>query len=163
VANKDQLDLDRPERFIDGERRAQRAGVVLMAVFALAGAAGLFGSGLASYTQQTADGLRVDYERFGRQTVRSSFEITVQTQVRDGEAVTVRVEREFFKRVSMLEVRPPDAQVALDKDSAIFEVPAVGGEAHLELHYEPERSGMLRATIAVAGGGSVHVTQFVYF
>jgi hypothetical protein len=163
LANKDQLDLDRPQRFIDRERQVQRAGVVLMGVFALAGAAGVFGSGVASYTQQAADGLRVDYERFGRQTVRSSFEITVQTQARDGEAVTVRVGREFFKRVSMLEVRPADAQAALDKDNAIFEVPAVGGEAHLELHYEPEKSGMLRATIAVAGGGSVHVTQFIYF
>jgi hypothetical protein len=163
VATKGQLEVDRPQGFIDRERQVQRAGVVLMAVFALAGAAGVFGSGLASYTQQTADGLRVDYERFGRQTVRSSFEITVQTQARDGEAVTVRVAREFFKRVSMLEVRPADAHVAMDKDSAIFEVPVVGGEAHLELHYEPEKSGMLRATIAVAGGGSVHVIQFVYF
>jgi hypothetical protein len=163
VANTGQLEVDRPQGFIDRERQVQRAGVVLMAVFALAGAAGVFGSGVASHAQQTGDRLRVDYERFGRLTVRSSFNITVQTQVGDGETVTVRVEREFFNRVSMLEVRPADAHVALEKDSAIFEVPAVGGEAHLELHYEPEKSGMLRATIAVAGGGSVHVTQFVYF
>jgi hypothetical protein len=163
VADKDQLDLDRPQGFIDRERQAQRVGVVLMALFALAGAVGLFGSGVASHAQQTGDRLRVDYERFGRQTVRASLDITVETQARDGERVTVRVEREFFTRVSMLEVRPSNAQIALDKDTAIFEVPAFGGQAHLELHYEPEKTGTLRATIAVAGGGSVHVSQFVYF
>jgi hypothetical protein len=163
VANKNQLEIDRPQEFIDHERRAQRVGVVLMTLFALAGAVGLFGSGVASHAQQTGDRLRVDYERFGRQTVRSSLDITVATQARDGERVSVRVEREFFNRVSLLEVRPSNAHIALDKDSAIFEVPAFGGQAHLELHYEPEKTGTLQATIAVAGGGSVHVAQFVYF
>lgn len=142
---------------------AQRVGVALMVLFALAGAAGVFGNGAASHAQQSANGIRVHYERFGRQTVRSSLDITVDTHIPDGEPVTVRVERAFFSRVSMLEVRPPNAHTALDEHSAVFHVPASGGRAHLELHYEPQQTGPLRATIAVAGGGSVSVTQFVYF
>ena len=163
MSKKDGLDVDRPERFLAHERIVQSVGVVVMSLFALAGAAGAFGNGPLSDTTIRANGIEVQYERFARSTFRTQIEVTVDTSAADGQIVRLRLAGEFLKRISMLEVRPPDAQKASDEQSAIFEVPASRGKARLELHYEPERFGILRTPVAVDGAGTTSIWQLIYF
>jgi hypothetical protein len=158
----DGLDIDRPERFLARERRAQRIGAGVLVLFIIAGASGLFGGGPVSHATARSGAIEVGYERFGRLTHHTATRIRVTTTAADGQPVTVYVDRDFLEHVSLLEIRPAGAQKALDADSAIFEVPAAQGAAHLELHYEPQRFGSLQIQIGT-GPERVAVRQLVFF
>lgn len=159
---KDALAVERPEVFLQRERAAQQVGVVLLALFVVAGAAGLFGDGPLSRAVVTGGAVTVTYERFARQTLGTELEVATQAPT-TGAPVEIRLRREFLRNIDVLEMRPPNALKRLDEEAAIFEVPSSGARAVLHLHYEPKRPGVLRTEVRVAAEPIAHVRQVVFF
>jgi hypothetical protein len=159
---KDALAVDRPEVFLRRERAAQKLGVVLLALFVLAGAAGLFGNGPLSHAMVTSGAVSVTFERFTRQTLRTALEVAADAPM-TGAPIEIRVGREFLSAIDVLETRPFDALKRLDADAAIFEVPSSGGKAFLQLQYEPTRAGLLQTDVSVGAQSTAHVRQIVFF
>jgi hypothetical protein len=157
----DALDVDRPEQFLRRERIAQRAGILLLSIFVLAGIAGLFGNGPLSEVSLTSGSTTIQYERFARHTFRTRLEISVADA--NGSTLAIRIPRAFLDRVDMLEVRPANTLTHLDGDAAIFEVPVVDGVTTLQLHYEPNDYGVLEMDIAAGSQPAAHVRQIVFF
>jgi hypothetical protein len=159
---KDALAVDRPEVFLKRERAAQRAGIVVLALFVVAGAAGLFGDGPLSDARVDNGAVTVSFERFSRQAFRTELEIAADAP--PGAApVEIRLRREFLSAIDVLEVRPVNALKRLEETAVIFEVPSSGGRAFLQLQYEPKRPGVLRTDVHVGTHAAVHVRQIVFF
>ena len=157
-----ELDLERPLKFLERERMAQRIGVGVLTLFVLAGAAGAFGNGPLS--RASAEGAtHLTYERFGRTTAATSVVISVETSAADGVPVRFRLDRTFLDGVDELEVRPADALKGLDEGSVFFEVPAAGGQGHVELRYKPGRPGVFHTLVSPENGRPSRVWQLIYF
>ena len=157
----DELTIDRPERFLQHERAVQRAGVVVLTLFAAAGLAGMFGNGPLADARVSSGGLTLRFERFARQTFRTELDISVDGVT--APTVSITVPRAFLDDVDMLELRPADTLKRMDGENATFEVPAHNGSAALVLHYEPKSYGVLEADVSVDGAPPVHVRQIVFF
>ena len=89
--------------------------------------------------------------------------ITVNAGVADGAPVRFRIARAFLQDVDSLELRPPDALKALEEQTALFEVVAVGGRGHVELRYNPGRPGVLKTTVIPERAEGSQVWQLIYF
>jgi hypothetical protein len=162
VAKSAELQIERPHTFLKHERTFQRVGVSVLTLFVLAGAAGAFGDGpLGRATTLGSTHLR--YERFGRTTAPTAVAISVVTGVADGEPVRFRMARAFLEDVDFLELRPPDALKAFDQESALFEVAAVGGRGHAELHYKPARPGIFRTAVIPEAAEGAQIWQLIFF
>jgi len=162
MAKPDQIEIERPDTFLSRERAVQRAGVVVLTLFVLAGAAGMFGNGPVSHATTSAGGIELRYERFGRTTAPTTIEVTVTTGAADGAPVRFRIERRFMERLDQLELRPEDVFKGFDDTHALFEVAAVGGRGHVELHFKPQNPG-LRQTSVVTDGAAAHLRQLIFF
>ena len=159
----DQLQIDRPEAFLSRERALQRAGIVALCLFSLAGALGAFGNGPLGRAHTTTDRTELTYERFGRTTAPTSIAISISTAAADGEPVRVRIDRAFMQDLDFLELRPADALKGFDDASALFEVTAAAGRGHVELHYKPSRPGIFKTEIVPEGAAPAPVWQLIYF
>ena len=157
------LQIDRAESFLNRERMAQRLGVIALCAFVVAGALGAFGNGPLGRAHTSHDRTELTYERFGRTTAPTSIAISIRTTAADGEPVRFRVERAFLGDLDFLELRPPDALKGFDDGSALFEVAAAGGRAHVELHYKPSRPGIFKTDIVPEGGAPAPLWQLIYF
>jgi len=158
----DGLAVDRPEAFLKREHAAQKAGIVVLVLFVLAGMAGLFGDGPLSDSVVHNGAVTVTFERFTRQTTGTGLQVVADTPTTDG-AVAIRLRREFLDDIDILEVRPANALKRLEADVVVFEVPAARGQAFLQLRYEPKRYGVLRTDIFVGAQPAAHVRQLVFF
>jgi hypothetical protein len=157
-----ELAVDRPERFLQRERVAQQVGVVLLVLFVLGGAAGLFGDGPLSHTTVTNGPAMVSFERFTRQTLRTALEVDVDAPG-PARVVEIRIGREFIANIDFLAMRPVAALKRLDDHAAVFEVPSANGRAILELQYKPMHPGLLRIAIGVEARPAAELRQIVFF
>jgi hypothetical protein len=162
VARTAEIQIARPHRFLKHERTLQKAGVAVLTVFVAAGIAGAFGDGPLARTTTTGS-TQIRYDRFGRTTAPVSVAISIATAAADGAPVRFNIDRAFLEDVELVEVRPPDALKRLDDVSALFEVPASGGYAHVALHYKPKRPGLFQTAIVPERGDAVQLRQLIYF
>jgi hypothetical protein len=155
------LAFDRAEKFLRRERVAQQIGVGLLTLLVVAGAAGLFGNGPLSAVTTTSGGLTIRYERFARQSFRTSLQI--EAAAPSPGPAAIRLSRHFIDRVDVVEMRPPGALTQLDREFAIFEVPSSSGAAFLEVQYEPKHYGVLESQVRLDGQSMGHLRQVVFF
>ena len=124
------------------------------------GAAGLFGDGPLSHAQSGSGNLSVTYERFARQTVAQTLVVEAATQASEAR---ITFDKEFLGHYSIEEPRPLQVQSEDNGNEMVFVVPASQGVARLELRLEASRPGVFTTHVAVAGGGSAHIRQIVFF
>lgn len=160
-AGPDGLDTDGADAFLKRERAAQRVGFVFLAVFVIAGAAGVFGNGPLSSAVLQQGATHITYERFTRQTVLTGIAIAVSGLSED--KVDISVSREFLQNLMELEVRPDSVTQRVEADAIVFEVPVTTGTARVELHYKPRDFGLYRADVGVKGASAARFWQLIYF
>ena len=160
-SGRDRLDVDRADEFLSRERAAQRVGLVVLSVFVLAGAAGMFGNGVLSTTVVHQGGTAITYERFTRQTVPTNITIAVSGLARN--TVEIGVSRDFLHNLTELEVHPDNMEHRFNEDALVFDVPVTNGKAHVELRYKPRDFGLFRAGVGVNGAAAARFWQMVYF
>lgn len=159
--DNDDLTIDRPERFLAHERKAQQAGVVLLTIFAAAGLAGAFGNGPLADATVTSGSATLRFERFARLTFATELDISVNDV--NAATVSVTLPRTFFDRIELKELRPEDTLKHLDGERATFEVPVHHGAASLVLRYEPQTYGVMEADVGIGGAPPARIRQIVFF
>jgi hypothetical protein len=143
---------------------AERIGWAVVTLIVVLALAGVFGRGpLSAMTVASGDGsLTVEADRFQRNGARSM--IRVAALVPAGEsAVSIRISREFFEHFNIEAMVPQAATAAPDGAGVQLSFPARGGDrAVVYLRVRAEGIGLMRSRIALSGGGSVDLLQFIH-
>jgi hypothetical protein len=156
----DTLEIDREDGFASRERHVQRAGIAILTVLVLLGAAGLFGDGPLSRAEARDQSLTVEYQRFTRQSARHVVGIDSGAR---GTQARIAFDNAFLQHYAIEEVRPPRVEIEDHGGQLVFIVPTTNGAARLELHLEALEPGVFSTRIHVEGGGTTTVRQIVFF
>ncbi|MFO0846401.1 MAG: hypothetical protein U0797_29210 [Gemmataceae bacterium] len=138
---------------------AQRWGWLALLLVLLAALLGLLGSGpLSGAVAQAGDGsVRVEFERFLRREAPAALHFAVGS---DG-LVRLWIDREYLRRVRVLEVTPRPEREEVGSDAVTY-VFRLSGPGEVTLRFEPVRIGYLPGWAGLAGGPAVSFAQFAY-
>lgn len=154
---------------LDFQRRQwrwQRAGWVLMGLFAVAGLLGLFGSGpFSSDTVRSADdALSVEYERFVRRDSPSTLQATLSPPTSRAGRVELHLDRAFVDGTLIQSIVPEPVRVSAAADGITYHFDSVqpGHALVVTFELEAKHAGAVRTRMRTAGGGEVAIDQLVY-
>lgn len=155
------LQMHRADEFARLEAQVQRAGLVVLTMFLVLGAAGLFGNGPLSRVQSTTGNLTVEYERFTRQT--TLHEIVVEAATGGIPEARISFDKSFLDQYVIEETRPRQAKTEDHGDRLTFLVPTIDGMARLALRLEASNPGLFSTRVSLEGGSSSEIRQLVFF
>jgi hypothetical protein len=154
--------LEIPED-MDFQRRewtAQRFGWGVMALLLVTALAGFFGVGPVSHSSAERDGLRLEYERFGR--LRHPTTLRFHFSVGERDSATVFVSRKYFSSVQIENVTPHPEKIESDLDWLIYSFPIRQRSGGATFYLKPERFGTLSGEARLAQGEPISFRQFIY-
>jgi hypothetical protein len=140
------------------ERRFQRVGWALIAVFLVLTVLGLFGSGLLSEAQvstaRPGSEVTLDYARFGRLQNRTDLTLVVEAPGQSAEELQVVLSGEFTSKASLVGIAPEPDSTSLGMGSAIYRWQVEDWSAPIEItfEYEPEDWRSISGDVRVTAG-----------
>ncbi len=140
----------------------QRVGWAAMLLVAVAGLAGLFGSGpFSSTTVKAADGeLSLKYQRFWR--ARSDTPLRIHVRAPAGDETPVWIERAYLREASIENVFPQPDKTRFSDDRITWYFPSKPG-AEEEIVFEVRfDQASVHAGRLGSGRASVHFRQVVF-
>jgi hypothetical protein len=143
------------------EWRVQRVAWGLLAVFVLAGAAGVFGDGPVARATVARPGFELSYDRFTRHHSPDALELAVTP---GAGGVAVWLDEAFLARVEMEPPQPEPDEIEVLRGRVLYRwkaEPSVTA-AHLRFNFKHRRVGRARGQIGVESGPSLAFTQLVY-
>jgi hypothetical protein len=150
-ADESTVEIDDAPRFEDGWSRAKAVLVGLLALFVLAGLAGVFGRGPLSMTSAAFASGRMEWERFARRQTAGPIIVRFETRSRANPA-EVTLDRALLDRLTVAATHPT-AQTR--RASAMGETFAFAlGEDRrgvVTFEVEPSRMGLVRGAVRVEG------------
>jgi hypothetical protein len=147
------------------EWRAQRVGWWGLSAFVAAASLGVFGGGPLSHaTAASPDGrVRIAYDRFVRTGTAARMVIRVEGHPA-GQALRLRIGREFLDGVRLERITPEPASVEVDAAVVTLHLSAsAAGGASVVVDFEPLHAGRLRGHLDVSGGPALTFTQLAFF
>ncbi|WP_243247581.1 hypothetical protein [Pseudomonas maioricensis] len=135
---------------------------VLLAVVILT-LLGLFSRGPLSSLVAVSDpgDLTVEYERFHRSGGSNSM--IIRTQGKAGQTVTVLIGKGMLESFSIDSIQPqPITSTGTSEGLALTLMADKRGDATLYVSWKSSGLGLIRSEIAIAGGGHIPITQFIY-
>jgi hypothetical protein len=160
------LELDAGDGLPRAAWRFQRAAWVVLAVLLAAATAGLFGSGPLSDATVggPADGLALEYERFGRAGSPSVLRLRLfPGSARDGRAV-VEWDRGYIEGLEIERITPPPESVEAGPRhlTYVFRARTDGGETSVTFFVKPRGAGLSDGSVGPAGREPLRFRQCVY-
>jgi hypothetical protein len=152
------LQIDQSLGFQRRFERVQKIAWRVLALLPVAAIAGLFGGGVLSQVTAGGAGATITYERFGRRSVDTQLEVTVE---RARSPVAIAVSRGFLDGYDLSEVRPQPTRVTAGPDGLVFTFAAPRGGA-VSFTLQPQSLGSSSGTVRVGDSPAVRVRQFVY-
>ncbi len=159
------LEINQDMDFQRREWRVQAVARVVMILVVLAALAGLFGRGLLSRTTAGEPAsLTVEYDRFLRLEGKNRLTLRIGPRAAAGREVRLWVHPRYVERMHYEQTVPePETMVPTpDRLWLVFPVARPGTSFDVVVDFKPERIGPARATLGVAGGPSLALSQFVY-
>lgn len=162
----DDKDVGQDHPFERRWRRTQRISWVLLTLFVLAGAAGVFGAGPLSsaVVVSPGGGARVRYQRFAR--VQNATQIRIEVlRAAPGTRLTIHLSRALSKsiRIERTSPRPLWVRESPDGQTFAFDTSLGTGPLRISFIQELQEPQLLSATLHFSGGaGSVTLQQIVY-
>lgn len=152
------------------ERRwcvAQRIAWAALALFVLAGLAGVFGRGPVSQARARSDsGLaQVEYQRFGRFETPATLTVEIDPRAQADGEVTVLVSGALIKslRIEQTAPRPAWVRALPGGELFAFHVAASGRSTSIRFAEEPYHAGHFASRLEIGnGGGRLLLDQVVY-
>ena len=157
------LQLEQDLAFQRMEWRVERWGKLLIALFLVAAAFGLLGSGLASRAAAGSPSgtLRVHYDRFVRQDAPTS--LLVEARGKPDSEIRIWFASAHIDRLKIEQIIPEQVGTESGPDRTTFVFRTGGkGEARVRFDVEPRTAGKATGQIGVDGGESVSFWSFVY-
>ncbi|HYF62909.1 MAG TPA: hypothetical protein VD886_08865 [Herpetosiphonaceae bacterium] len=153
-----------PDQDLEFQRRSwvvQRIAWGIMAAVAVAGLAGVFGSGPVSQARAGAGGLSVEYQSFARFQAATTLRVHLDAAaIQDGTAA-IRIDQAYLERFEIVDIIPEPAASSIDGAAVVYSF-TIGGSGDVVFNLKPERIGGAVAAIGAASGETVRVEQFVY-
>lgn len=154
------LEVDEDLEFQQREWNVQRVAWGVMGAVVLAAMLGAFGRGPLSNASVERDGLRLDYERFGRAqnptTLRFHFIAAAQ------ETSRVLISRKYLDAVRIENITPQPQNVEVDGDWLIYSFLTRQGTAAATFRLKPEKLGALSGEARLAQREPISFGQFIY-
>ena len=164
MAQARDIDLADDISFQERTWRVQRVGWVVMALLVAAALAGAFAWGPLSRAEAQGEGLRIEYERFERYQAPSEIRVRLTAEsVADGGVVLV-LDGNYTERVPLERVDPEPERSAPTVGGHVlyFPVPRDTPPGTVLFQIRPQRVGLVRGQIGIAGAAPVSFTQFVW-
>jgi hypothetical protein len=160
------LELEQDLEFQRRDWRRERWGWAVMMSLVAAALLGLCGTGPLSDRIAGEKGgvLWAEYQLFGRWQAPEELRVHVGPgQTRDGR-VHVWLSRELVEKHDIEHVTPPPEGVEIvgDRYIYVFRAPAPDDEIAVTFTIKPERWGIKRGTVGIAGGHAVTIWELVY-
>lgn len=152
-------------RFRRREWAVQRLGWVVLWVFLLSGAAGLFGRGpMARAHAADQSGWRIEYERFARNRTPTTLTMTIPVGGLRGDTAAVWLDRKYAEQVAIERVTPEPVTVAVEPGRLIFHflVSRAEGSVRVAFDLQPQAVGWLHGRAGSLGSLGIAFTQLVY-
>lgn len=142
---------------------AQRIGWVLLGMFVVAAALGVFGDGPAS-RQRVADGggqFTLEYERFVRidAPAQMRVEIAPHTDMRD---VKLWLAHDYAQHIEIETITPQPVGTAAGREALFYRFRVIEAPTTITFSFKPRTTGRLHAAIGLAGAPGIAFTQWVY-
>jgi len=144
----------------------QRIGWVMMLLFVVAAAVGLFSVGPLSWTQtRDPEGLiALEYERFGRYMAPTTLRLRLEPSATSRDRVAVRMNRALTEDLEIQHIRPAPERMTASPDGMRFEfdIAARGEPANITFSVRPQSIGRLRGEVGLIGHEPARPSLFVY-
>jgi hypothetical protein len=144
------LEIDQDLEFQRKAWVAQRVGWALMALFVIAAAVGLLGSGPLSHARAAVPGvMTVEYERFALFETSETLRVRLDPAATAGEVVRLSLNREFLDSAKMGTVLPPPARVesAAGRLIYVFAVGEPRAPLVVTFTFEPQGIGVHQGVV----------------
>ncbi|MGQ0697696.1 MAG: hypothetical protein ACT4PZ_05575 [Panacagrimonas sp.] len=159
------LEIDESPSFQARSWWWQRLGWAALALFVVAGAAGLLGDGWLSRARATDDTgtLSLEYQRFARMGALTALVIHLPRQDLKS-SVAVRIGRDYLDTVLIRSIVPAPARVAADAGDSIFTFDTgIGADAAvIRFQLEPLHPAMSTLSVARGHGRALRPWHLVY-
>lgn len=146
------------------EWRIENVGAVLLFLFVIAGACGLFSKGFLSNQQASAaDGrLTVEYEHFGRR--QSNMDMALRLRQLSGERYRVTISGEAMDnfQVQTLQPQPDETWSSENQLILIWHRRPQQDNAAVWISFQPQSFGHFPITVTLDGRSKVQFSQFIY-
>jgi hypothetical protein len=140
---------------------AERTGWILLALIAVAGLTGVFGTGPLSRQQVSAGPLTVHYEQFQRRTRLAPFRFDVTRT--PGAEVSLKLDDAFARDFQIASIEPPPIRSATAPDGIALTFAAEPGKAgSIVIWAHSHRYGLTTVTAAVDGSAPASFWIFIY-
>ncbi len=139
---------------------------ILLTLFVIAGAAGLFGRGALSKAEVLSGNgsLLVEYQRFARYQTPAVLKVTIRQSADVGRHIVLTLPMELLETLRLDQTSPLPETVTTTDGSAVlrFSAAAQGAQMQIKLAQQPDKPGRLAGSIAVQGAGAVFIKQLIY-
>ena len=152
-----ELQLEEDIKWTERSWIIQRIGWVLLLLFVLLAALGVFGTGVLSNVHKQSGEYSVDYERFGR--FQMPQEIKIMAPSKKGKVV-ITIPQSFLKNYEIPSSIPQPTQQRFDSTHLILEYPS-NGPALIMFEIEAEKTGNHTAEILI-NDQAFTFSQFIY-
>jgi hypothetical protein len=163
--DRDGLDLDDEEKFLERSWLIQRIGWVVMIIIVVAAIIGLFGGGpVSSASAGTLDsGLEIRYERFARMHAVTEARVRAAHAAPGDSMIAVWVSERWIGRFDVQSINPEPARTSVRGRGRTYEfVAADTSSVEIILELRPTKMGPTTGMISLIGGPSVPIRQFIY-
>jgi hypothetical protein len=157
------IELNEDMRFQRRMWAVERIGWILMGLVIVAAAAGLFGVGPLSWAtvRQLPDLAEIDYGRSQRLTAPATIRIKTSRPRSDG--VLIEVDNAFLGAYKISSISPQPAQSTAVAHGVRFRFDvAEGTPATIVFHVSPQRMGLFRPKLTIAGAQPVELPVFIF-
>jgi hypothetical protein len=155
-----QSDFESELVFHRKEWRIQRIGWVLVALFLILAAGGLFGNGPLSRAHTGNGAGRLDYERFVRYGLSTDLIVT-PTASANG-VNRVEVSGVYLEAFRVERITPEPVAVRMNGPNIVYEFASAAPGASISFHMRPQRLWRRGAIVTIDGGAPLHISQLTY-
>jgi hypothetical protein len=159
-----EIEIDEDLEFQRRYWRVQRIGWVLLALFLMAAAIGLFGGGMVSRTTARGHGLTIEYSRFARENAPMLIVVRVPASVAQAGQIQLSFNADYIAKLSFQRITPqPQAvEAAAGRVTFQFLANAQPGDLTFSFEAKPREFGRASVQVMMEGSSGVGFWQLVY-
>jgi len=152
------LQIEEDLDFQNREWQVQRAGWAILGLVTVLALVGIFGAGIISSASLEANGLRLEYERFGRLRRPESLRISFEAQ----EGGRLLISRDYLDHFTVEDISPRPDRVEAAAGWLVYHFTAHDGGVSAIFRLQPEEFGRISGAVRLAQAEPIAFRQFIY-
>jgi hypothetical protein len=143
-------------------QKLQQFGRILGLLIIVLALLGTFGDGFMSRVKKEGKKWHLEYEKMGYQNTNLFYHLTIKDLKQD-DKLEVRIKSSILNDLHFQRVLPDPSKTILGAGWTTFEfnISPIAGNRKISLHFKPEKNGIFRSEIGVAGESPVEIKQII--